>query len=345
MNEDFLTREQIRLFAREILNDLPPEALDSPYVVVHALQPAQICKRMGLKQNDIPEISTALRRIREAVFEELCILKPEKYKLLHDNFVDGKNRQAELTGNTILKQGFFSGERLVHATDDSGEKRQKGEKFKEQAELIKKLYQLKDRSEYIAYLNLHSEANGEGVVEINRKLENFETLQDIIRNPDKKPSFMAALGFVRDAMRGNLFLIQHQLILIDNALDNILVSNGRGQLFDMDGLRKLNTLTDEDIAKREMIPPEAVDDDLGPWWASAGLFILGEKYVVFELGKTLYKLGEDYHDSLPEISKLISEMTARKPKKRMSLKSAISALEEIIDKLSGKEPTPKRHLF
>lgn len=299
--------------------------------------------KQGLKQTDqitIQELEVFLYPIRQAVLEELSTMIDRNSIQLIKRSMTQDQRIWELHDGRVLKMARDNNPNL----EPEPEEDKKG-----RLEALTHLFGLRERSPYIAYqilgIELTTEAH-EGS-EIQRKIE-ITTLDKLLEDT-RAVSLNKALGYVRDAMQGAQFLVDHDMRMTDFAPDNIGIDlvNGRGMLFDYDGLRMKDHIvkgyaTHIGYCPPERIPPrqkgEEILDDFDRIVALFGPVppqIKGPiqpQEMIYEFGSLIETVLKKYgQESLADIL-LVRRMHDHNPANRPSFLEVRRALEEYLSR-------------
>ncbi len=211
---------------------------------------------------------------------------------------------------------------------------------------LKRLHDLPERSPYLAYpdttrdMGMHmAPDNTPRHFSLDQKMD-FVTLEQLMRRD--AVSLHDAIGIVRDAVRGLVFLDDHGLRLSDLDRSNIGVHpyTRRGFLYDYDGL--LQT-PDEAIyyAKESHYPPAdpALKNTKQP---SKPRVRITEKDMMHELSVTLAQVAQHFSErgaagtDLMALEMLAAEMHGDHPR-RPSIKDCLRALDALVPLESTEE--------
>lgn len=327
LNKDFLDQADIREIAEGIKADIGAnkEKLAPARIIINALNPDSLFKRIGFStdKEDFALIKSALNSIQRAILDELSRdIDPKKLDFVVEQLGrQNTPRTFRLQKGQILKRGFHESRSEPARSETQDEER---------LALLNRLYSI-PHSSYIAYPLISGHLDNGELKEFQEDL-NFTTLDELLRNHEATPQ--DGMRWIRDAMLGNLFLIEHGFAMTDNSLNNIGIFSiegsdppGRvGKLFDMDGLLSLGkVITSEDsyFSRQDYTPPEADES----------VFTVAEPQMVYELGKCLYKLLTQTASSRAtweKVGGLASKMCKERPSERISLAIAITELERIL---------------
>jgi hypothetical protein len=213
---------------------------------------------------------------------------------------------------------------------------------------LEALFQLPERSPYLLYPNTTIDAQLSDRDDVDRLYgDQIQTEVDLLTLKEcidrESISMPRALLIIADAIRGLIFLAQHDLRLSDLDASNIGVDpkTGRGVLFDYDGLRESGEESYY-LAKSTHIPPEIVleRDQQGLPTVTTPV-PLREKYQVYEIGQTLEEIFFRYSSAEKprywqehvkrgsDLNRLIARMTHSSSSARPALTEVLRTLNEI----------------
>ncbi len=265
---DHLKSVDIRNIAASIATQIRAEIEHNPdkppeFFVVRALEPNHVFEKFladhkgdmqstPWKDVDIDDLKEAIKEglapIREALMQELAqSIDPKTF----DFIVREVNRVSGLSFTLELQHHFAKFERPDDLPELDDLRRR----------LLKKLWELPERSPYIAYATKMMDRD-ESRRQIIEKMP-VAHLREIIQKEHLPLS--RALEYFKNAVEGNIFLLRNGIVLMDNALTNIFVNRDTdtGALMDLDFLTDGKTSTFMPGHGAKYIPPELAAEASG----------------------------------------------------------------------------------
>lgn len=211
-------------------------------------------------------------------------------------------------------------------------------------ERLHEFYNIQPRSRFIAY---HHRAfdpgkKADGPAEISEKIKILTNLDDYLfaHEGSSRPVYAAApLQIFADAMRGELFALQHGFIITDVSLDNIVfdVEKMCGVLYDLDGIYDVGLPVYLYICKLNThLPPELRR-------RTGGKKIYNESLVVYEFGVSLRQLCAGLRrlstdmKIVNEVEKISKRMTREDPQLRITLQQALNQIVDVCPDIGWAE--------
>lgn len=293
---------------------------------------------------DPKEVLSAIRRVRQAIVEELKGKIDEKiYFVIKDLIGDGS--RTRVTGDAGRKNIINQ----VVAIESGKEK-----VFKEQELLLPKhkdataeavaLFKQLDPHPNIAGIKEYDPATQRIIYE---KL-NLQTLDEYFREGNKnKEQLVAGLKIVKDCLAGAQYLADNGLVLQDIKISNLGVVTEedaiKGALFDLEGLTKEGVIINGRMGPpgKKWLPPEirratpeAIQDH--GWKIKQGEMVyqfgrcLQEILALYEF-KQVFDLSDK--NAIVKLESLVKKMMEKDPENRIGLAEAKNELEDIIANL------------
>ena len=185
----------------------------------------------------LSEMEHHLEPIRDIILEEIATVIPSEQIHSELRKMFRSQRVWETVDGAIVKHVLADSQNPSKGLENP-------ERYRQRIEALTKLYELRDagiESDHVLYSLVDLEVDRtmmQPAIEVHAK-ENFQSLRELIEFGQLQPA--VAMQFVIGAMRGGKFLIENGMGLMDISAENIGVTeDGKGVLFDMDGLRLLS---------------------------------------------------------------------------------------------------------
>lgn len=300
-----------------------------------------------LGEEEIALMKQATEQIRRAILDELSKrLEPAEFQLITEE-LSGPRPNKLVSARISTTRNAYGKENVHRGTDTYSENTR--QTIIQACKRLVEIEQSGDTTDHIIPIHSFDEKTGAMIVEKGR----IRTIRDLIHTLNGRPeNAVAILRVLQENMQGAAFLEKHGLMIEDIKPENLgLYSggskkiDGKGLLFDLDGLIQVGIQQTSRWVTLGFVPPELPRDENGiPLHVDT---VTSPKEMTYQFGKSLEQVAGLQDTSnfvhpkfkvpaaqLKEITALVKDMTEPDPNKRPFVHEAVKKLELIINTLA-----------